>query len=326
MRYWKKLLRPRGSEKATEFVAWEILGTEHLGGIIKGVNFGGIKDKQYTRMPNEGNRCAYPKCPQNGFVGEGMAARFAHNDPTLWCHKACADRWEVEEPGLNKTAPAVVEDKPKCGAPHPELHEYRCANDEGHGHYHNSGAGHSWYMEPAQVATLKAAVEAKYGKLDAPPVLSDPGSEPLDPAMVADAVADYETAVQDAVAETAENQGTMNDPEPLTEENILSSPSQRPSVGLTSSNNPSADIGGDSKESDRAKGIKRQLAAGQSQGNGALEEVLAAAEIGATNLSYHGMPDQTIADVLAVTRILRLHQQTEPDPLLVGALIAWKRS
>lgn len=125
---------------------------------MKGVNFGGVQDKMYTPMPNEGTKCAYPKCPAMGVVNEGMPARFAHNDTTLWCHRACADRWEGEEPHRATKVEEPVEAKPPCAAPHPELHDYICGLDEGHGPYHNSGAGHSWYMQPAQVLSMKAAI------------------------------------------------------------------------------------------------------------------------------------------------------------------------
>ncbi len=132
---------------------------------MKGVDFGGIKDKQVTRVPNDGNECAYPRCSMKN-IPEGWPARFAHGDPTLWCHTACAQRWELEEPNFKQNQQPAVEEPqlPVCGAPHPELHDFTCSkpdHSQGPNHYHNDGAGHSWYMQPAQVETLKMQIAAR---------------------------------------------------------------------------------------------------------------------------------------------------------------------
>lgn len=81
-------------------MAWWIIGTEHLRArepIIQGVNFGGTSDKIYAPTPNDGDRCAYPRCALGTEIPNGAAARFAAvGIPNQWCHKECAGRWEAE--------------------------------------------------------------------------------------------------------------------------------------------------------------------------------------------------------------------------------------
>lgn len=116
-------------------------------------------------MPNEGNVCAYPGCTLGRAIAEGAPARYALADPTKWCHKECADRWERF--GAEQTPEPVIDVDPiLCGAPHPELHDFTCSKAQHPGdNYHHSGAGHSWYMEPGQVASLQDAI-AKRNQVD----------------------------------------------------------------------------------------------------------------------------------------------------------------
>lgn len=145
-------------------------------------------------MPNEGNVCAYPGCTLGKAIAEGAPARYALADPTKWCHKECADRWERF--GAEQAAPEPeVPAGPPCGAPHPELHDFTCSKPQHSGdNYHHSGAGHSWYMEPGQVAGLQDAI----AKRNAPLVLNDLGSQPAPPEMVETAFADAQAAANDA--------------------------------------------------------------------------------------------------------------------------------
>lgn len=301
-------------------MGFEIFGTEHVGGDIKGVNFGGVQDKMTARMPNEGNKCAYPKCPMSA-IGEGQPARFAHNNPMLWCHKACADRWEAEEPGL-KIEPEPVPDKPRCGAPHPELHEYRCANDEGHGHYHNSGAGHSWYMEPAQVATLKAAVAAKYGPVTQDEVdqaveeMGVPSSnDPSPNDIVAEEMqADTElsgTALDDTHVAKPWVDPTNHLVREASADVQAATPKERPGVGLTSTNSPP-----DGPAPTRAQSYLERIQASA--------DTHIAERIAAKNASTKST-DPVVVMVLEIVNIFRKYG-TLTNPELINDLIAWKRS
>lgn len=156
-----------------------LIGTDHLtgDGIIKGVNFGGHQDKVFAPTPNVGNKCASPYCPST-FIHEGAAARFAHNNSSLWCHKLCADEWERRDPGFAFAPPVQQEtfSDEKCLCPHPEDYEILCTKSVEQHHYHSDGT-RSWYAQPAQVANLKhlaAQRAALQAPVAAPEVMGSP--------------------------------------------------------------------------------------------------------------------------------------------------------
>lgn len=326
---------------------------------MKGVSFGGVSDKQYARIPNDGTTCAFPGCTQGRAIAEGAPARHALGDPTLWCHSQCADIWE-RQGGTSAPAQTPAEEAPKCGAPHPELHHFTCSKDADHPeHYHNSG-NMSWYMEPPQVATLKAAVAAKYAPVTQDEV--DQVAEELGlpaPNDVATAAADEEIRVMPLQPRV----GQAADPEPK---------GTRPGVGLTSANRPADDPRGVRDYPQQPKGFidmiqeragdyaagasaerakvtderaKEMIAKVTDQGPDSspdIEKIVAEStafheanmkgiedDAKALGIDFTPGPlqviDPTVLDALAVSAILRIHLQTEPDALLVGALIAWKR-
>lgn len=144
-------------------MAWWVIGIDHLVKdviAVKGVNFNGIQDKAYAPTPNEGNRCAYERCALGYAIAEGSAARFALvGIPNQWCHKACAEDWELAvRSGAPGAAPAPIE--PPCGAPHPEVKGVSCTRVAHPGGNHLDGHGGGWYMDAKEVGALTARIAA----------------------------------------------------------------------------------------------------------------------------------------------------------------------
>jgi len=158
-----------------------LIGTEHLGEKVKGVQFGGVNDKVFAPTPNVGNKCASPYCPST-FIHEGAAARFAHNNSSLWCHKLCADEWERRDPNFAPTPDPQQEpfSDEKCLCPHPEDYAILCTKSVEQHHYHSDGMS-SWYAQPAQVANLKrlAAQRAAQQEPVAAPEVAGSGEDAI---------------------------------------------------------------------------------------------------------------------------------------------------